>query len=273
MHHIISAICCYIPHRNVTLAAAASSGTVVTTSCPINLRSTPPRTQWSIVSNFLMFSSCLCRAARSGRPVALPASISNRASTTSAVVPLQRFSRQRRYSSSSSSKPSSPPDGPRSIAQQNPTSSSRTKTDNEKRSVTRPSRRKGRGSTGDVSADEALMKLPSVPSTTHLHPSGAYRAHSLTSHTWVLTQLQMWPFLLSFHSTAPSLLRLPFQLSVLTAPSTRSLTHAANLPSSHLKSYPPFHPPSTASKPHTNRVKLTNIVQNMTFNTSRKGLQ
>ncbi|KAI9767799.1 MAG: hypothetical protein M1840_005480 [Geoglossum simile] len=57
------------------------------------------------------------------------------------------------------------------MAQQSPTGSSRTKADNEKRSVTRPSRRKGRGTTGEVSADEALMNLPSVPSTTHLHPS------------------------------------------------------------------------------------------------------
>ncbi|KAI9784593.1 MAG: hypothetical protein M1839_001815 [Geoglossum umbratile] len=137
-----------------------------------------------------MFSSCLCRAARSGRPVALSVSISNRAPATSVAAPLQSFPRQRRHSSSSSSKPSSPPDGPRSIAQQNPTSSSRTKADDEKRSVTRPSRRKGRGAAGEVSAaGEALMNLPSVPSTTHLHPSDVaisaffslYRPISVTS--------------------------------------------------------------------------------------------
>jgi hypothetical protein len=42
--HCIIGVICYIPHRNVTLVAAARRHHLQ----PINLRSTPPRTKWSI---------------------------------------------------------------------------------------------------------------------------------------------------------------------------------------------------------------------------------
>jgi len=124
-----------------------------------------------------MFSSSLGRVARSAPHPSISPSITALTSTASIAASSRPFSyrtHQRRYSSS---KPSSPPDssGNTNPQQQAPANaSSGTRADGEKRSATRLSRRKAKEAAAEATVkgkDEALMNLPSVPSTPHLHPA------------------------------------------------------------------------------------------------------
>ena len=127
-----------------------------------------------------MFSSSVGRVGRSAHSLSLPVFTLKgccpaRTSTTSSYRALPCRSHQRRHSSS---KPSSPSDGPRRLAQQEgapAAASTRAKVDSEKRSTGRVGRRKAKDVAAEATIkgkDEALINLPSVPSTHHLHPAG-----------------------------------------------------------------------------------------------------
>ncbi|KAI9760115.1 MAG: hypothetical protein M1835_000226 [Candelina submexicana] len=129
-----------------------------------------------------MFSSAICRAVRAHQSIpSYTTCITSKASITASSRQFTSRSHRRRYSSS---KPSSPPDDPTKVAaqQQTPTSATtRTRAESDKRSVTRLSKRKVKGTalepppttTVRSSKDETAtnINIPSVPSTHHLHPA------------------------------------------------------------------------------------------------------
>ncbi|KAI9697780.1 MAG: hypothetical protein M1836_004456 [Candelina mexicana] len=129
-----------------------------------------------------MFSSAICRAVRAHQSIpSYTTCITSKASITASSRQFTSRSHRRRYSSS---KPSSPPDDPTKVTaqQQTPTSATtRSRAESDKRSVTRLSKRKVKGTaleqppttTVRSSKDETPINIniPSVPSTHHLHPA------------------------------------------------------------------------------------------------------
>lgn len=129
-----------------------------------------------------MLSSSLGKAARGTISKPLLSTISSRSpqASVAASLPFSARTHQRRNSSSKASNP--PSDDSRAIAatSEAPTTKDGTPAAKEevgKRPATRLSRRKSKDAsveTVERAKDEALFNLPSVPSTHHLHPHGAY---------------------------------------------------------------------------------------------------
>lgn len=130
-----------------------------------------------------MLSSSLSKAARGSTLNPILSTISSRSPQLSVAASSRPFSartHQRRYSSSKASNP--PSDDSRAIAatSEAPAAKDGTHTVKEevgKKPATRLSRRKSKDAsveTVEGVKDEALLNLPSVPSTHHLHPHGTF---------------------------------------------------------------------------------------------------
>ncbi|MCJ1298852.1 hypothetical protein MMC08_001643 [Hypocenomyce scalaris] len=128
-----------------------------------------------------MLSLSLGKAARGSSSNTLLSSISSRMPQVSVAASSRPFSartHQRRYSSSKTSRP--PSDNPRPIAAASETPAAKNgapavEEDASKRPTTRLSRRKSKDATAETVErvkEGALLNMPSVPSTNHLHPHG-----------------------------------------------------------------------------------------------------
>lgn len=131
-----------------------------------------------------MLSSSLSKAARGSTSNPLLSTISSRSPQVSVAASSRPFSartHQRRYSSSKTSNP--PSDDSRAIAAASDAPAAKdgthaVKEEGGRRPATRLSRRKSKDAsieTVEGVKDEAPFDLPSVPSTHHLHPHGAFR--------------------------------------------------------------------------------------------------
>ena len=131
-----------------------------------------------------MLSSSLSKAVRGSTSNSLLSTISSRSPQVSVAASPRPFSartHQRRYSSSKTSNP--PSDDSRAIAATSEAPAAKegapaVKEEAGKRPATRLSRRKSKDASIEMverAKDEALYNLPSVPSTHHLHPHGAFR--------------------------------------------------------------------------------------------------
>lgn len=131
-----------------------------------------------------MLSSSLSKVARRSTPNPLLSTISSRSPQVSVAASSRPFAartHQRRYSSSKTSNP--PSDDPRAIAAASEAPAAKdgapvVEEEVGKRPATRLSRRKSKDAsieTVEKAKTESIFNLPSVPSTHHLHPHGAFR--------------------------------------------------------------------------------------------------
>ena len=133
------------------------------------------------VSDIMMLTSSLSKAARKHAIPCLSCSVSGSYVTQAAQInpsrPPSPRSHQRRQSSSKTSNPPSDDSRPMATPSETPTkdTSSAAKEAGAKRPATRLKRQKSKNASQDTIAetkDDVRFRLPSVPSTQHLHPHG-----------------------------------------------------------------------------------------------------